>query len=60
MRKRKNMYTEMRLIIETTGLFTRDKEDTTENFFFLALVTKSNVKGRTLEQCSPHLLLKTT
>jgi hypothetical protein len=61
MRKSKKMYTEMRLILETTGLFKRDKEDTTGNLFSLALIAKNKVKGRSLEQCSPlHLLLKTT
>jgi len=43
-----------------TGLFKRGKEDTTGNLFSLALIVKSNVKGRSLEQCSPfHVLLKT-
>jgi len=43
-----------------TGLFKRGKEDTTGNLFSLALIAKSNVKGWSLEQCSPfHVLLKT-
>jgi len=33
-----------------TGLFKRGKEDTTGNLFPLALIAKSNVKGRSLEQ----------